>query len=267
MKQTLTAQRDTIIFDNDGVFYSWNVYGGMSGAKEFCAGIKAEVIPQFLPILSAEQARKLGKRSYRETGDGLRYFVNMAAQRGYDLETFREDIHTAYHQLQLHRVQTHYPAILAACSETVRHFNALSNHARFGVLSQGCRDNWINPLLEKKNILSYFDQDHIFGFKEFGWNEKSANTKGLEIIMQKMNADPSRVVFVEDTKKNLIKVKDTFPEVLTVHIEDWEKALPEDHYIDVVVPSNVVFLRKFRAAHLDMTPRLQSASNVLGLHP
>ncbi|PZO88843.1 MAG: hypothetical protein DI626_00785 [Micavibrio aeruginosavorus] len=261
MKQALTAERDIVIFDCDGVFYSWRHYAKgasdtvpsdpMHHAKRFCAEVKADVVPLLLPVLTRDEAAILGKRSYEETGDGLRYFVELATQHGFDANEFREQLHIAYHQLQFKRITESYPEVLAPCLESGQHMQALaSGGVNFGVLSQSCRDNWLKPLLGSKNILNHIKPEHLFGFKEFGWNEKSINAKGLGIIMDVMEADPSRVVFVEDTKKNLYPVKAEYPDVLTVHINDWHMPTPEDDYIDVAVDTTLDYMRLHRAARV-----------------
>lgn len=266
MKQVLSARRDIIIFDCDGVFYSWNAFGGMEKAKDFCAIVKAEVTAHLLPFLSAPEAAAIGKRSYEETGDGLKYFVDIAQENGMDGLEFREQMHILYHQRQLARVRESVPGLLAPCAETNQHLYALSRRVQFGVLSQGCRDNWINPLFEEKGIGGYFNPANIFGFREFDWHEKSASAKGLGIIMEAMEATPSRVVFVEDTMKNLRPVKEAYNEVATVHLADWQTPTPEDDYIDISLASNLEFLRALRAAHMNMTPALQRTPDPLGLN-
>jgi FMN phosphatase YigB (HAD superfamily) len=266
MKQALTEQRDTVIFDCDGVFYSWNIFGGMDGAKDFCAKIKVEVIALLLPFLSAKEVVEIGKRSYEETGDGLRYFVDIAIKHGMDGDAFREEMHTLYHQQQLLHVRERVPQLLAPCPESTQHLAALRNRIRYGMLSQGCRDNWLRPLLNAKGVLDYFNPNHLFGFKEFGWNEKSINAKGLGILMDVMEVKPSQVVFVEDTMKNLYPVKVEYEEVLTTHLHDWQMPGPDDDYIDLSVASNLEFLRHLRAAHFGVTPHLQRSHDALGLH-
>ncbi len=267
MKQTLTAQRDTVIFDCDGVFYSWNVFGGMDAAIDFCADVKAEVTSLLLPHLRPEDAKLIGRRSYKETGDGLLYFVEIAQERGMDGMEFREQMHSLYHQLQMLRVRERFPGLLSPCAESLEHLAALSGKVQFGVLSQGCRDNWINPLFAEKGITGHFKAANIFGFREFGWNEKSASAKGLGIIMECMEVAPSRVVFVEDTKKNLRPVKETYEEIVTVHLSDWEAPDESDDYIDLSAASNLEFLRTFRKTHMAATPHLQTTHIPLGLHP
>ena len=87
------------------------------------------------------------------------------------------------------------------------------------------------------------------------------------MIMDGMGADPSRVVFVEDTMANLRPVKESYKEVVTVHLSDWQTASPEDDYIDLCFSSNLEFLRALRAAHPAMAPSMQRTRDVLGLHP
>lgn len=279
MKQTLTAERDIVIFDCDGVFYSWRHYNKgqkdlfpsdpMHHAKRFCAEIKAEVVPLLLPVLTRDEAAILGKRSYEETGDGLHYFVELASRHGFDPEEFREQLHRVYHQLQFQRVAKDYPELLEPCAESSLHLQALGSRVNFGVLSQSCRDNWLKPLLGSKNILNHIKPEYLFGFKEFGWNEKSVSAKGLGIIMDAMEADPSRVVFVEDTKKNLYHVKKEYPDALTAHVSDWQTATPEDDYIDLSVDTTLDFLRRLRDTHMDMTPhcRIENKPRALSLTP
>lgn len=265
MKQVLSAQRDTVIFDCDGVFYSWNVYGGMEGAKNFLADVKAEVTALILPFLTTDDAKTIGRRSYEETGDGLKYFVDIAVENGMDGDEFREQMHTLYHVCQMARVRKQFPNLLSPCQETIQHLSALSDRVQWGVLSQGCRDHWITPLFREKAIDGFISPDKIFGFREFDWNEKSVSAKGLGKIMDYMGVDPSRVVFVEDTKKNLRPVKETYADVLTVHLADWEHPQPEDNYIDLEVASNLDFLRAFRTTHLGLNQVLQRKPDALGL--
>lgn len=267
MKKVLSAHRDIIIFDCDGVFFSWNLFGGMEKAKDFCGNVKVEVLSHLLPILNAKEVAAIGRRSYEETGDGLKYFVDIAERNGMDGAEFREQMYTLYHQVQFKHARERVPGLLAPCFESSRHLIALGNRVQFGILSQSCREHWVKPLLEEKGISRCFKPDNIFGFREFGWNEKSVSAKGLGMIMDGMGADPSRVVFVEDTMANLRPVKESYKEVVTVHLSDWQTASPEDDYIDLCFSSNLEFLRALRAAHPAMAPSMQRTRDVLGLHP
>lgn len=266
MKQVLSAKRDTVVFDCDGVFYSWNVFGGMGKAMDFCADVKVEATARLLPFLNAKEAADIGRRSYEETGDGLTYFVSIAEENGMDGAEFREQMHMLYHQILFAHVRERVPSLLTPCLETSRLLYALSSRVQFGVLSQGCRDNWITPLFEERGISNYFKPANIYGFKEFGWNEKSASAKGLSIVMEAMEVDPSQVVFVEDTFRNLRPVKETYEDVATVHIPDWQTPAPEDDYIDLSFASNMEFLRSLHAAHRDATPTLQRTHDPLGFN-
>jgi FMN phosphatase YigB (HAD superfamily) len=267
MKQKLTEQRNIIIFDCDGVFFSWKLLGGIEKAKDFCAKVKVEVLSHLLPFLSAEEIAVIGRRSYEETGDGLKYFVDIAEKNGMDTAEFREQMYTLYHQVQFRHAREYVPGLLTPCFESSQHLLTLGNHMQFGILSQSCRDHWVKPLLEEKGISCCFQPDNIFGFREFGWNEKSLSAKGLGMIMDAMGADPSRVVFVEDTMANLRPVKESYKEVVTVHLSDWQTASPQDDYIDLCFASNLEFLRALRAAHPAMAPSMQRTPYVLGLHP
>lgn len=267
MKQLLSAQRDTIIFDCDGVLYSWNLFGGIEKAKDFCAQAQVEALSRLLPVLSAEEIAAITRRSYEETGDGLRYFVDIAEKNNMDRAEFREQADMLYHQVKLKHARERAPGLLAPCSESSRHLLALGNRVQFGILSHSCRDHWVKPLLEGKGISRCFRPDNIFGYREFGWNEKSVSAKGLGMIMDAMGADPSRVVFVEDTMANLRPVKESYKEVVTVHLSDWQAPSPQDDYIDLCFASNLEFLRALRAAHPGMAPSMKKTANGLGLHP
>lgn len=263
MKQLLTPQRDVVIFDCDGVFYSWNILGGMDAAKRIYAQSKADVVPRLLPCLSSKEAADIGARSYAETGDGLAYFVPIAREQGYDEAAFRDELHTLYHKHLLGQIRKNHPEVLMPCTETLYHLDALS-HVRMGVISQSCRESWLLPLLEEQGILGRFNPAHLFGFKEFDWHEKSQSARGLGMIMDAMDVDPARVIFVEDTKKNLRPVKDEYPHALTVHLTDWQTTEPEDTHVDLSFASKLEFLRTFHAVHRDYTPHLHRQQNRLG---
>lgn len=266
MRQLLTPQRDVVIFDCDGVFYSWNALGGMDAAKLFYAESKANVVPRLLPSLSREQAATIGAESYAKTGDGLAYFVPIAKEQGYDEVAFRDELHTLYHTALLLDIRRKHPQVLLPCTEMLHYLNEL-RHVRMGILSQSCRQSWLLPLAEEKLILNLFNPAHLFGFKEFDWHEKSQSARGLGMIMKAMGVDPARVVFVEDTKQNLRPVKREYPHVLTVHLTDWQTTEPEDTYVDLSFPSLLGFLRDFHEIHRSHTPDLRPRADGLRFQP
>lgn len=253
MKQSLTHDRDVVIMDCDGVWYSWGIFGDMEGAKNFCADVKAAVVPLLLPSLSPADVRILGRQSYEQTGDGLRFFIDRAKKAGMDPETFRHDLSTLYHQEQYRRIKQDYPEVAAPCPRTLNAMRQLEPRIQYGMLSQSCRDNWLEPLMNDWGIRPFFRPEHTFGFREFGWHEKSQSARGLGILMETMGVEPSRVIFVEDTHRNLAPVKESYEEVLTVHLYDYNPPTEADH-IDLSFGTRADFFDAMVGVHLAPAP-------------
>ena len=263
------GERDIVIWDADGaLLYSYaKMFGGMEGAKIACGAVKVMAVMELLHSLAPEMAFETGKRSYEETGDGLLYFEDVAVKEGWDRAHFREQISILYHRKQIEVFSVSHPAMFMPCPETNGFFDGMGKNVRHAVLSQSNRDHFILPTMDSQKIRNRFDPDFIWGFSEFKNQEKSVNGNAIGMQMAAMGVAADRVVFVEDTKKNLRACAKDHPDIYTVHIADWEKTNPEDSFVDLSVGSKLEFMGIFCAARRGISPRLQTAHNGLGFHP
>lgn len=246
MKQVLNASRKVFLHDLDGVHYSYELFGNV---YEFCADVKSEVVPKLLPGLTKEDAKKIGKESYLQTGDGLHLFIEMARDRGHDVDEFRDRLHADYHKLQLERVRNLVPQVLEPCDRTIDLFKQLSPSVRHGMITQSCRVEWASPILSAKKHIGFFEQDSVFGFREFGWQRKAASTFALSALMKHMDARPEQSVFIEDNLDNLKKAKELSGDLLTVFLCHSKPQNPVPAYVDVQVPTLRDFFDLAASAH------------------
>lgn len=255
MSQILTDARTVFLHDLDGVHYPYNIFDDI---MDFCGNVKGEVVPHYLPHLSAAEAKAMGKESYLTTGDGLRLFVETGKKLGMDEILLRNTLDIEYHKMQLVRVQELMPAVLTPCEDTVALFNELRGHICHGMISQCNMKEWGHPLLEQKKLLEYFVQGSTFGFAEFDFKLKSREDEALRRILKFLGAKPEEAAFLEDSKDNLKRAKQFSEKLLTVFFHHGQPLAQLPDYIDMQTQN----LRTFFAdvARLQLAPKIRRPS-------
>lgn len=263
MRLTLTKGRIVALHDIDGVHYPYHAFADI---LDFCGNIKALVAPQLLSStyrllpMTAERAKKIGRLSYRKTGDGLLFFTEIARRKGMDTDAFREEISTQYHRAQLDAVRLHYPEILQPCEETNRGFEALRPYIRRGAVSQSCQVEWIRPVLTSLQQIDFFEPNCLLGFREFGWQRKAVSPEALRLSMEILGVTADQCVFIEDNLDNLRTAKQWDGRLLTVFLSHNKplKELPD--FVDIESTNLCGFLAQ--AASVWATPKFKSVPTI-----
>ena len=246
MKQSLTKFRDTVIHDFDGAQYEILKLGENG---RFFATVKAEITGTFFPDIPFEERLEIGDRSYRLTGDPLRMFVSMAAERGHDPSEFQRRLHHEFHRTAFQRVNDKGLGIFKPCGPTNKAFELAHGRVRHGLLTQGSVETWARPAMEKMERAKFFDPDCFIGAEDFGFVSKAQDTAPIEAMMKRMNAEPARTIFLDDSTKCLQQAKlydDRIYTVLVSHRKMEGGKLP---YVDLVVPSVGTLLRLIDTLH------------------
>lgn len=246
MKQTITNKRKFILWDLDGVHYPYDAFDDVTA---FCAEIKGDVAPAMLDCLTREEAMALGKKSYKETGDGLHYFVERAQARGFNVEKFRDELHARYHKIQWDRIRIQYPQLLKPCEETNRHFARLSPFVQNGLLTQSCLKTWAVPFLSAQEKIGFFNQEALSGFRESNWERKKASTEPLRLSLARANAKAEESIFVEDNLDNLCTAKKYSGDILTVYLCYKKPLAVVPDYVDIQTPNIVTFFELAACAY------------------
>jgi len=237
--RAMLAGRDVFIHDFDGVHYDYEDFGDNPTFFDYLAGIKARVMRELIPGLPHcdDELKAIGKSSYLQTGDGLLFFAEIAAGYGLDKEKFRLKIHTEFHRNKCNGAPEMRPDVFARCQETNEAFETLGPNVRHGLLTQSSVTHWARPILdEKMDRLKFFESDVLVGYEDCGFISKRNSVEPLAHALAKMNVDPSRVVFIEDSAENLFMAKKLSPQILTVHCCHGRINEPLPDFIDMRVP-------------------------------
>lgn len=252
MREELSNERSVFVHDFDGVHYP---YSGFSDIYEFCGAIKGKVASPLLP-LSEDKAVRIGKASYRHTGDGLLYFVTIAKQLGMDPITLRDRLYKDYHILQREWVKAQYSHLFLPCPETNAVMDSLvPTGVRHGLLTQSCLTNWAIPQLQSLDRLKYFEKDALCGFAEVGYKTKKASAEPLQQVMFLLNARPEETVFVEDNLDNLQTAKAYNKKILTVLIHHGQSPKEVPDFVDIATANLATLFGK--VADIRLKPEKQ----------
>lgn len=257
---TLDAQRTILIHDLDGVHHR---YDGLPDLYDFYAKVKYTTLSPHFPDMSAEEIKRHGLDSYKQTGDGLLLFHDLAIARGMnkrDATLFRERIFRDFHQVGRQILEAQAPDIFKSCDLTLRLFEDVAPFVRHGLLTQSCGENWGKPILQAQGKLKFFDGGALVDFAACDFVTKAMSVEPLRHIMGLMKASPEQCVFLEDSLANLERAKQLSPDIMTVYIcHDLPLAeLPS--YVDMQARGLKEVLYKLRHIHMapnfgnEMTP-------------
>ena len=233
-RQKLTADRKFWIHDFDGVHYDVDAFS--PDIYTFCAAIKADVASVMFPFMKAVRAEKIGRASYNRTGDGLSYFTRIAEKMGIADDRFNDRMHIEYHRMQRMRAMESNAHLFAPCARTNTAFDRLQEQGvSHGLLTQSCLINWAVPQLKVLDRLKYFNEDALCGFAEVGYLTKKESIEPIKYAVNRLGADPSQIVFIEDNLDNLKKAREFDARILNVHIVHGRQFDNVPDYVDIRV--------------------------------
>ncbi len=251
-RHALTAARDIIIFDFDGVL---NLYGGLSNDEILAlyARNKIKAVREVYPNweISDEYIVELGRKSYNETGDGKLLYADEALRLGlikdHQTDEYREKMLRSFHRHMLEDVRLSASDIFNRDDELISVFRTLKQRGfRFGILTQSCKENWVIPILEAKGLLEFFNKTDIFDFHDSQYALKAKSAKPLTQAIDTMGILPEHTIFVEDSEKNLEVARSLNPNIFNGYISDTQKVAPHiDCWYKKIefLLSNLVFLQ------------------------
>lgn len=246
MKNILTPERRVFIHDYDGVHYPYSAFktDRFEDVYSFLAIAKVAIAKVHLPDLSPEMAFDMGRRSYRETGDGLGlYLRHLSEVMGVDTAQVRPQLHRDLHIEAYKLIAGNFDHLFAPDANVNTAFERLRGHVNHGLLTQGCVDGWARPLLTLQQRIDYFTQSCLIGFAETNFVTKADSIEPLRLAITSMGAHPEEVVFLEDTLANLKKAKELDPRILTVHIRDTDPHTDYD-FVDLSFPTFSAFMEE-----------------------
>lgn len=268
-KLPFTSDRRVWVHDIDGVHWSYGVFGEQKNILRFCGRSKANALRQLfntrqlhdipynnrtLGDLTEDEIVQIGTKSYLETGDGLLGFKALFEDHPEVDELIVETFHLYHKDLHEHLV-AEKPHVFYECAQTNALLHAINGQVRHGIASQGCLENWIQPLLAAQKRWDFFEHEAMVDFKRGGFKIKSKSTHMLDMALDLLKANPAEAVFIEDSHANLKTAKAAHPRLFTVLIdEDPIKPCPPD--ADLKVSSFLDFV-KFAAPHFGIQPARQ----------
>lgn len=260
-RQILTPERRYCVHDADGVHHGYEEIDDVFG---FYAHVKYVTLQDDFPDLSPEDIRRIGLKSYEETGDGLIGFVDTAIEHGIinpeNADLFREGLFRRFHKQKFEIVQERGYALLTPRPRTIQLMNDLSAHFTHGILTQGCFPNWVKPVLEARGMIEFFERHACLDFHDVGYVTKKLSTKPLQMALDVLGARPEETIFIEDSIDNLVMAKELDPRILCVLITKEGLKPHQDPYVDIQTPDLVTFLEYARN-------KLCKPAPLLGLEP
>ena len=230
----LTIERDAWIHDLDGVHHN---YEGLGDIYEFYGRMKYLAFQEKFSHLNEDQIVSMGKKSFRQHGDGLLIFLEHALEIGIAKQSskfmFLEDLFRYFHKVKFEHATTE---MLTPCVETNAGFNAMAGRVRHGMLTQGCLPNWGIPTLNAKKRFQFFERHACLDFHDVGYVTKKLSPIPLKMAIKALDTSPERVVFIEDSLDNLATAKKLDRNIMCVYVHNKKPldALPD--YVDLQVP-------------------------------
>lgn len=246
------SKRNCGIWDLDNTLYPDTHPDGFCFADHYLRAF-ADMARATFPTLSDEDILHYREIGYTHLGASFLGFDEVARDHGYDFEAIHDALHEQVNLLWFERIIQSHPDRIRPCPDTVSLFESLSSHLRHGCLTHSSIKNWGRPVLERLDIVQFFGP--ILGMPDYDFMSKHLSTRGLEKILDLMDADPPEAFFVEDTIRNLEKVKDLDSRLLTVLVHHGRPPDRLPSCVDIAVESPKILLSALHKAHMSAKPR------------
>lgn len=247
------AEKTNGLWDFDGVKYDYS-----DAFYEACHTAKALAISTLFPDMGYAKALELSYISFLQLHDPFAAYIPFAEEHGETTESFREKIHVAYHVKKLDTLRKDMPEVLAPQHDNIAALKKLDGTINHAIITHSSIDEWCNPASKSMGLFPFFQ--HIFGYKEFGYENKAESPRAVTTALDALKARPEHSFFVEDTAANLVMAKAAYPELTTVLKLDYN-APPVDRvalsHIDVIIRKPFDLLNHLVQIHgLEHTPEL-----------
>jgi phosphoglycolate phosphatase-like HAD superfamily hydrolase len=229
-----------VIWDFDGVFYSYDCLPN-KGFIDLCVRANVKAVQELIPDLSADKASLLALESYAKFHDCVSAFLPEALNRGLDSDEFKVALYERYHEKKFELVSTEQPRIIAPNHELISLFyNVQDKGIKQGLLTHSCPVRWAKRALERMELLSFFDEDHILGLSDFDFRNKGVSAYALALMMERLDVSPRQVLFVEDSLSNLQVAKSSYPDITTALISKPAQSILPDVDFSASIPAGVI---------------------------
>ena len=235
-----------VIWDFDGVFYSYDVLKGFDFfnlADEFTA--KAAIWS--IPGLDRDEALRLSRLSHSVHENPVESYTDIIREKELPEDLVKLYLFNYYQRTLFDYVSGVYPHFTGDTSALVDAFGHSDPNLRHMIVSHSSEPFWISPTLKIIGLSNYFPPETILGHEEYGFESKKDSARGVEQALTTMQLHPSQAVFIEDNLPNLQRAKKAFPELRTVLVSGREfETLPDG--VDYVVSNAAEFLETLNAA-------------------
>jgi phosphoglycolate phosphatase-like HAD superfamily hydrolase len=240
----ILARIRNIAWDFDGVKYS---YHAISGLYDMCDRVCAENAMGVIKDINFETALDLGHRSYRDHGDSVGAFIELARERGLDVDAVRMELFKGYHIRLRNRLEQTHPHVMAPDQRLIQAFGAAAGDVQHGIATHSCIESWARPYLRRMEILEFFNEAALVGLDHVDFTTKAVSPRMVQECLTRMNADPRESVFVDDSLKNLERAKD-IGHLKTVYAHQGKPLETLPSYVDYQTENNLTLMQELVAA-------------------
>lgn len=243
----LCQNRKEMVLDLDGTLHNFGGIGDKAVFELYARNkVKAvrEVYPQW--NISDNKIIQIGKDSNDLTGDGKLLYADIAA----DIELidplekniWREKMLRAFHRYLYEDACRTVPQMFEPDKHLLELMEQLQERFRFSLLTQSCKIHWGIPTLERSGLGKFIHPQNCFDFHDSGYNLKGFSSKPVRDAVMALGASFSQVIFVEDSKKNIERIKRDEPSLLGVLVHPDLTISNANTLIDIHRPDFVSFL-------------------------
>ena len=227
MGLTLDSGRIAFIHDFDGVHYR---YQDLPGIHDEFARLAQDSALKILKDRNIESDRAgvkaLLDQTYKDRGNPTYAISNMTEDKSFALKA---DFNRVRHAKLFEWMKEHHSHICKIDEERIKYFEQLEIFGiQHGLLTAGEYEDFAKKFLEKNETLKHFNISCLLDFAAVDGYSKMEHARPMEVAMYCMNVEPSQVVFIEDSLKNFKPIKEYYPEILTVLVNNDEDQTSHD---------------------------------------
>ncbi len=249
---TLFSQTDGIVWDLDGVHYS---YAPLPSLYDQCAQMAVDAARHFLPHIPLQDAFEKATRGFKIHGSSCMGFEDDAAAAGLDVVAFRQGVFERFQKNLFHYISTHHPQAWSANPAAVAAFDETAAHLRHGIATHSCGRNWARPLLDRLGLRPYFNDRAIIGMSDVDFESKARSARAIIMSLDALDLHPGRAVFVEDTMHHLQRARELHPDMRTVYIHHGKPLDTLPDYVDAQFYDNTSLVRAIHRQKTGAAPR------------
>lgn len=190
---------DTVIWDFDGVFYSYQ----QTSREMFCTAAAKGALKLGLP-LSMEEALAIAYRGAEYNHEAKTFFLEE-----YDIDP--SEYHLTFHEFV-------DDSFLKPCPNMQACFPQAA-HLKHVVMTHSAR-SWLKRAMRQLDIEKFFPEDTLYCFEDYDYMRKDSGRQPFETVLKKADRPPETALMVEDTAANLLHPYEMG--MMTAHIHHGE---------------------------------------------